>query len=370
MKVGILTFHHTTNYGATLQAYALMKTIERQGYEVEIIDYRPHSAIQYYRKDIQKTLANKRQLIRPKTIVFLVNLLIKRLKMDSFLNSHIKLSRYRIHTNIELKNSVIDYHVIVAGSDQIWCLDSYRGFDSSFFLDFVNSKVFRKVSYAASVNNTNTLGDRQKVICELISDFDAISVRDSHSLRLIENECGRLATQVLDPTFLFDFNEIKAVPKLKQKFLLVYHDGEMEPYQESFIKAIAEIGKLTIISIGTFKKIADKSLIAIGAEEWLGYLSKASYVVTNTYHGTIFAIKFKKPFNVFANKYKTNKIGDLLENLNLMNRLVGKEESNSIGENLLQLDYSLVDEKLEKEIFRSRAYLFDALKDENVQLEQ
>ena len=368
MKIGILTFHHTTNFGATLQAYALFTTLKRQGHEVELIDYRPYTAVQYYRNEIQNILNSKRKLINPKNILFLIKLVIKSLKMRMFLRNNMKLSKHKTSINADLKKINLDYDVVISGSDQIWCIDSYRGFDSSFFLDFVNSKLCRKISYAASCNFTNKLGKYQKIVSELISDFDAISVRDSHSLSLIARECDRVATKVLDPTFLIDFKEIREVPNTKKDFILVYNDGKMEAHQESFIKSIADINKLVIVSVGKAVKIADKNIIDVGPAEWIGYFSQAKYVVTNTYHGTIFAIKFKKPFSIFPNAQKTNKVNDLLENLGLINRIVDQEKCNFNGEDFFKIDYTLADEKLEKEISISKNYLLNAINGKKVQV--
>ncbi|MFN6571206.1 polysaccharide pyruvyl transferase family protein [Dendronalium sp. ChiSLP03b] len=361
MKIGILTFHHTTNYGATLQTYALWTTIKSLGHDVEIIDYRPYVAVQYYQRDIQKLLNRKRQFIKIKVLVALVKLIIKRLKIKIFLNTKIKLSKDKFYTRDSLNAFDFDYDIVISGSDQVWCLDSYRGFDPSFFLDFIESKKIRKISYAASFSFTENLGQNKELIGKLISDFESISVRDNHSLRIIERECNSSAIRVLDPTFLINFNEIKVEPKLREDYLLIYCEGEMEDYQEDFIKSIAEKKELLIISVGRFQRVAHNSFIDIGLEEWIGYFSKASFVVTDTYHGTIFSIKFKKLFTVFANQRKSNKTNCLLEKLELKNRMISKEEYNNFFVQFLSIDYTSVDEKLRQEISKSKNYLSEAI---------
>jgi polysaccharide pyruvyl transferase WcaK-like protein len=220
----------------------------------------------------------------------------------------------------------------------------------------------RKVSYAASFGKTETLGKHKEIICKLISQFSAVAVRDSNSLRLVKQECDKEAVKVLDPTFLVEYSKITSVPKLTEEYLLIYNQTPLNQEQQNFVRAIAKVKNLVIISIGEYDQVAAKSFINISPEEWLGYFSKASYVVTNTYHGTIFSLIFKKPFTVFANKKKANKTNDLLQVLGLENRVILDINSvSSITEEYLKINYALVDEKLKKEVFRSKTYLFNAL---------
>lgn len=376
MKIGILTFHHTTNYGATLQAYALWSIIKRHGYDVEIIDYQPPKAVDFYQNEIEQILGkgkvnqflNKPLKYKYRLIQF--RLFVKRLKMSLFMNSRMKLSTKRVQSKAELINLELSYDLIICGSDQVWCIDSYRGFDPSFFLDFVESYSCRKVSYAASFGNTEHLGEHRDSICQLVSDFDAISVRDSNSLRLIQQECNKPAVRVLDPTFLIDYQEFKFVPKFKKRYLLLYFHGNLNKEEQNFIKSIANRHKLAIVSVGKPITIAHSNLISAGFVEWLGLLRRASYVVTNTYHGTIFSIKFKKQFTVLGRVGKQNKINDLLEHLALENRILSKIETNSTYQQSLEIDYSLVDKTLEKEILSSKAYLLEVLGSKQVESKQ
>ena len=369
MKIGILTFHHTTNFGATLQAYALYSVIKRQQHDVEIIDYRPHVAVEYYQKDIQNILEHKRQLMRPRATLHLLKLLIRRWKMRFFLNTNMRLSQDKIYYRDNLKRLDANYDAIISGSDQIWCIDSYRGFDPSFFLDFLDSQSCQKISYAASFGATSDLGKHKNKICELINGYNALSVRDLHSLGLISKECKKTAVRVLDPTFLIDFKEIRAHLDINANFILVYHDGRMEPHQEFLIKSVAKIKKVPIVSIGKGFKVADKNIISLGPEEWIEYFRKAEYVFTNTYHGTIFSIKFRKLFTVFSRESKANKVNDLLNNFGLRNRIIDKADRNYSIENIFNIDYDLFDQKLEKQILQSMDYLLVAINEKNVSVE-
>jgi len=369
MKIGILTFHHTTNYGATLQAYALYKTIASQGHDVEIIDYRPDKAARYYRQKVFPfTIKNRR--IHPKK--YALKELVKYLKTRVFLLAKIRLSRKTTSKKEDLKiNYDRCYDMVICGSDQIWCLDNrFRGFDTSYFLDFISDRsACRKISYAASFGMTKNLGENQKIITQLISQFDAISVRDLNSLRLIQQECNEQAIRVLDPTFLTNYSEILSETNLRVDYLLIYNTKRLEVEEENFIRAIAKSNKLTIVSVGTYNKLADINLIGVGPTEWLGYFKNSSYIITNSYHGVIFSLIFKKQFFVLCDKSKMQKNADLLQQLDLEDRVLDSKKLSNLPKNPLNvIDYEAVDRKLEQEISKSKNYLIDVLDSKQNQL--
>ncbi|WP_445633830.1 Polysaccharide pyruvyl transferase domain-containing protein [Nostoc sp. DSM 114161] len=357
MKIGILTFHHVTNYGATLQACALWTFLNSQGYDVEIIDYRPLKIVWKYLRPLIP-------LKQPEKI--LVNI-SRAWKMRRFLLSHVKLSPKKFYDKKGLEYYRDKYDVVICGSDQIWCLDSFRGFDSAFFLDFVSKQTTRKISYAASFGNTVKLGKYNEKICNLIDQFQTILVRDSNSANIINNECNQKAIKVLDPTFLIKYDAIKTPPKIQGKYLLLYFHAEIEPEEEEFIKSLAKSENLTIVSVDQPKKIAQINLESASPKEWVGLYSEASYIVTNTFHGTIFSLLFQKPFNVFLRSDKQNKVTDLLRDLNLENRIFSvKGKAQPSQEEIFDIDYESVSKILESKIAESKQHLLQAISLETV----
>ncbi|NER78111.1 MAG: polysaccharide pyruvyl transferase family protein [Leptolyngbya sp. SIO1D8] len=366
MKVGIITFHHTTNYGATLQAYALWETIKKQGYKAEIIDYRPHEAVRHYQNKIFMPVEVKgRKNFLINLSKYFISGLKKYIRMRYFLISKIKLSK-KILDREDLPSLVENEHgydVVVAGSDQIWCTISIRGFNPSYFLDFVTqTSKCRKVSYAASFGPTTTLQNERDSLSHLIKQFNSISVRDSNSLNIVQNEFRSDATKVLDPTFLTDFKTI--IPNRKNKkppYLLLYFEKKILPEEEGFIKSIADKIGLRIISVGDPYSFADEILMGLGPDEWLFYFKHASFIVTGFYHGTIFSIKFEKQFTTLARESKKNKTQDLLNMIGLTHRLVTQIETDTVDEQLLDIDYRMVNDRLAPEINKSKSYLLEAL---------
>lgn len=365
MKVGIITLHHTTNYGATFQAYGLWKAIKQLGHEVEIIDYRSYKVA---RAHLGKCLPIRNtQIWNSQFIPYS----IQAWKMRKFLIDNMDLSRKKTYTNAGLKKFSQDYDVVICGSDEIWHINSpLTGFDSSFFIDFVDPQTSRKVSYAPSFSQTQNLGEHKELICNLINQFDAISVRDSHSLSLIE-ECDRgtargdrSAQVVLDPTLLVDFSQLQSEPKQTREYLLLYTVKNFSPEQENWLKywinSSPEFKKLPIISLGKKSNIADLNLISVDPKQWLGYFKNASYIMTNSYHGTIFSLKSERPFTVFTSIANV-KIRDLLKKLGLESRIIDQTERDSYPEPTMNIDYDSVNKTLEKEIVKSKNYLSDAI---------
>ncbi|MBW4455948.1 MAG: polysaccharide pyruvyl transferase family protein [Nostoc indistinguendum CM1-VF10] len=352
MKIGILTFHHVDNYGATLQACALWSFINSQGYDVEIIDYRPIKiAWIYFRPLIPLRRLGKVFVNIPRAW-----------KMRQFLLSNVKLSARKVYDKKSLQYYNDKYDVVICGSDQVWCLDSFRGFNSSFFLDFINKQTTRKISYAASFGSTLQLGNYQKEIYTLINQFQTILVRDSNSKKIINDECNKEATKVLDPTFLIKYDDLQEPPKIKDKYLLLYTQAEIGSEEEDFIKLLAATQNLTIISVGKPNQLAQINLEGAGPKEWLGLHSQASYIVTNTFHGTVFSIIFQKPFNAFVPSDKSNKVTDLLTDLGLQDRIFSdKLKSQILNKEIFDIDYEAVSKILESKILESKQYLLEAI---------
>ncbi len=358
MKIGILTYHCTTNYGATLQAYALLTAIKQQGWEnVEIINYQPYSMLRnFFIRPIQPI--NKKLQIN--TQIF-INLR-KCLNMRKFVLENLPLSRKKFHTKASLKKHNQNYDLAICGSDQIWRIDSIKGFDSAFFLDFINDTDCRKMSYAASFSDTDSLNKHQPSIHKLLKNFDKILVRDSNSLQLVEEECSFSAVKVVDPTFLINYDNLAVLPKLRREYLLIYNQQSFTVLEEDFIKNVAKNNNLIIVSVGQINRIASINVVEADPKEWLGYFKLANYIVTNTYHGTIFSIIFKRQFTVVLNGNKLNKTGDLLRDYNLEDRVFSTRLYTQNSEyKLIDIDYSKIEQKVQIAVAKSKNCLFEAI---------
>jgi exopolysaccharide biosynthesis predicted pyruvyltransferase EpsI len=206
------------------------------------------------------------------------------------------------------------------------------------------------------------LKNHQEEICNLIEKFQTILVRDSNSKNIINTECNLDATRVLDPTFIAKYDDIISPVNIKQNYLLIYNQAGLTPAQEKFIQSIAEAKNLKIVSVGKYNKIAYTNLVSANPKEWVSLFSQAAYIVTNTYHGTIFSIIFKKLFTVFGHDKKSQKLTDLLSIFNLSNRmLMSISEVETVNGQLHDIDYESVSEILTAKISESQNSLLGAV---------
>jgi hypothetical protein len=377
MKIGILTFHHVDNYGATLQAVALWSFLNSQGFDVEIIDYRPYKVVLHYCKTLKPIRKRKGMKENDKIRITDIRInenapanLRRAWRMRRFLLSNVRLSDKKVYLQQKLEYFRNKYDVVICGSDQIWCVDTFfRGFDSSFFLDFIDNNTTRKVSYAASLGNSRSFSKYQKEICNYLNQYQTILVRDSNSAQVIANECSLQATKVLDPTFLINYDQIQQSLKIQDKYILLYTQDILEPAEEDFAKLVAETYNLKIVSIGQYNRIADINITDASPGEWVGAHWQASYIMTNTFHGTVFSLISQKPFTVFVPPHKLTKIKDLLGDLGLENRLFSNQNNPQVeNEDIFNIDYTSVSKILDSKILESKKYLVEAIVQEAVDI--
>ncbi|WYM02899.1 MAG: polysaccharide pyruvyl transferase family protein [Gloeotrichia echinulata CP02] len=342
LKIGIITYHFTINYGATLQAYALSDFLMKHGYDVEFIDYRPKSV----RLEDRRYLYPKRSWLNP---IRIIEARKKNLNMNLFVEKNLKLSQKRFDTSDSLNEYKHSYDVVICGSDEIWNINSPRGLDTPYFLDFLSGKDARKVSYAASFGSTINLGLHKEKIYDFLSDFHVISVRDNNSLSLINQENFNI-TKVVDPTLLGNYEDIIKPPNIKHKYILVY--GLLDQKEAQYVKILADQEGLDIISIGSRQRkyltpFLKLNIFDIAPESWLGYFYNASFVATKFFHGVLFSLIFNKQFIVFSHPQKTVKVKDILNPLGLESRLLDLSEiSNSP---ITSNDYDLLSPLLTEE---------------------
>jgi polysaccharide pyruvyl transferase WcaK-like protein len=271
-----------------------------------------------------------------------------------------KMPTSKIYSKPEsLQNFSHRYDAVIVGSDQIWDINSpIRGVDTSYFLDFIASTDIRKISYAASFGSTSSLGEHKEKISGLLDSFYRLSVRDSNSLKLLEQECKRQAVKVLDPTFLIQYDNLVGKNKGREDHILVY--GGLPASLTQPIRDLSKKLNLPVISVGHINnQVAEISNLQAGPIQWLKYFASAKYIFTNYYHGVIFSIIFRKPFSVFLAEKKIWKIGDLLKDLGLSDRIYS--DTTKLKPGFSEINYSSVFEKIEEKRSIARQYLLDSL---------
>lgn len=374
-KIGILTFHKSINYGSVLQAYALQKTINKLGYETEIIDYTPNNygyMYSLFRKikcidDIKYNLGNLQYYA-----------LLKRRKrcFEEFRKKYLILSEeeYRCGDSLERLNCL--YNGIVCGSDQIWNPKA-KDADVNFYLPFPFDG--RKISYAVSINDGIIEDDENgRQLISWISDFSYLSVREENARENLIGYLEKEVAVVLDPTLLNEcdfFDEICSERIIKEKYVFLYSIG----YSDDVAEAARYVSELTgekvyilYTSRGTKRIIRqNKDFIClnkeISPEDFISLIKYADFVITDSFHGTAFSINYKKKFYSIAKLKNGEKVFDtriygILSKLGLAKRFVTCDELRD--SNLSEaVNYSEVSIRKKKLMDKSMMYLTEALED-------
>lgn len=300
-RIGILTFHYSTNFGGVLQSYALHKTLECLGIPNDVIDYVPSTYLghRFHRNIGLKDGLDLRRLFRLMTLKRKYCGKAVR-KFDAFRTQYMKLSeRINESTLVSVLNR---YSSVIVGSDQIWNPGQRNRPD--YFLGFNEFRGMR-ISYAADSTTAEVSTEHLPKLTRELERFDHISVRNEHSQRFVETITGRKPPVVVDPTLLWDFDELSSgFMSDSEPYVAVYVLGK--DIQGSNLEAVNSIKraygdlKVYAIVIPTMKfnlcDYADRVFYDLGPEEWLDMIRNATFVFTDSFHGTLFSLKFHRPF--------------------------------------------------------------------------
>lgn len=349
MKVNIITFHNTMNFGASLQCAALSRYMTSLGHDVEVINYLPDyvmnkkSVLKEFKKahSVRGIVKGFAYLSKAGTIKS------KDKKYTDFLERNIRLTK-PYHSYDDILSDVPQADLYICGSDQIWN-PSLTGdsLDKAFFLDFVGEGKAR-VAYGASVGELDFEKHRDE-LKKLTEGFRSISVREKTVSDKLSGVIGREVNVVLDPTLLLnkeDYSSMELSCNVPSgKYLLLYNIQNSD-LTISTAKKIAAERNLEIVDISAnpFQKIKGTTrLLNIGPGEFLTLYKNADYVVTNSFHGTVFSIVYEKNFNSGLHTTRGGRIRDLLNSLELNNRITA--DNSDI--NSSDIDYHIVKNKLD-----------------------
>ena len=368
MKVEILTMSYRRNYGGVLQSYALFKTIEGMGHEVEIIEFcynsldNSHLVTRIKRLPIEilKKLGFRNHRPSLKQTRELPDEHIAAFK--AFKNKYIKYSK--TVTNKNLFSIVNDYDAIVVGSDQVW--NNVEGNKLYYFFDFGKPFKGKKISYApCSVHEAVPFYNRRK-LSKLLRKFDALSVRDQTTAKMVKIVSGLDAKIVLDPTCLYSFTEFATLPPLVEgDYIFAYILGsEIKGGHNTIIRMIKEkYGEMKVVAAIIpnvaleVEKFADKVMYNATPDDWVNLISHSKFVYTDSFHGCMFAMKYHKPFFAYyKDANRSSRLRDIKNQYRLSNIFMSGE-SYSINE----VNYLMVDKIIEEQRKESLVFLTSAL---------
>jgi len=347
MKIGILTHHYVSNYGAFLQAYALTEAVAKEFPEdtVEIIDYIniKHFVINFggwfrFYPDRENLKCWLEKLRVPFTF--------SKARKDN-----LRLSP-RCYTAEQVNR--LQYDVIIVGSDEVW---NYQDKKSGAQIKFGHGLTCKNiVAYAPSVGNSQ--GDIPDMVSSGIKKFRAVSVRDESTGELVQKITGEKPARVLDPTCLAVCPSRQGRNVQKPYILFYYCDHLSETVKEKIFTYAARHG-MAVYGAGECHSRYDAVTVNLHPFEWVDLFENAEYVFTGTFHGALFSILNRRQFWVhLTNKSRIRKVGCLLKEYGLTGREL--DDTFSI-DRATPIDYPAVYAQLEEQREQSMTFLKTAI---------
>lgn len=346
---------HVRNYGSFLQAYALKTTLESFGHQCEFIDIEPGTQLPGLERNIKYLvgMAVKRYFNWNAIVSSLGRIKYQRLYYERFDREY--LPELGVH-----KHTFDEYDLVVIGSDEVFNFNQHGsyGFTTQLYGDVKKAK--KVVSYAGSFGTTtidiiDKYGVRDRII-KAMCKMAAISVRDTNSFEVVKNLLGKEPFFNIDPVLMFDYQKYAIDPKEKDYIVVYSYPNRIKGREEiEAIKSFAKEKKKKLISMCFYFPWCDETVIPHPFEV-LGYMKKADYVITDTFHGCVMSMKFNRQFVALVRDSNKQKMSSLLKQFNLCGRMC--EEFGDLHERMMkEIDYTAVNAQIEKESEISKQYL-------------
>ncbi len=367
VKLGLITLHRVKNYGSVLQAYATQEILKKNNYEAELIDYYPK---RYTKLGMLRKVKNQNKYLKNSFILRLIARIIifpsycLRFKnFNKFVKKHLNLSKQQYRNYDELKEQLPYNDIYVTGSDQVWNSSWNDGIDECLFLNFPNIK--KKIAYAASFGKSHLDDNEKQITKELLSKYNYISLREMSGVNICEDLGIKNTVNVLDPTLLLTANEWREVSSNKfknEKYILVYNlnrNKKIDNYAENLSKKNGLKVKYLSYQLHELYRNG-KMYCNPKVEDFLALIDNAEFVISDSFHATAFSLIFNKQFViVYPDKFST-RLQSILNLLDLDNRVAKNENDLKIVDK--NIDYELVNEKLDIERQKSMEWLLNNLK--------
>lgn len=366
-NIGILTFHCADNFGAMLQAYGLKQYLVSKKMDVEIVRYEPpfmtgrHWWIPYIPKDGLRSILDSAQRGWRSNLSWGKNFFIKRKNMRCFRKKYLtSSSRKKFFFSVQMRRLPYQYYVV--GSDQIWNPDITLGLKKVYFGNFRSNRKKKVIAYAASLGKESLESKYDEEFSELLQSVDCVSVRESVSIPYIRQFYGDEILAVPDPVFLLQNEQWKKIEKVpdRDRYIFVYMTEKNKQLIE-YVKELAKRKQLLIVKIEGWKDLVGENIIAddtAGPSELLGYIHKADYVITNSFHGVAFSIIYHKQFLAFQHSSANARISNILQLCGLESRLYRDDRDFEID---LEIEWIDVKKCIEDQIKVADKYLVENL---------
>lgn len=369
MKIGLVTWYTSENYGTCLQAYALSEYIKKMGHECVC-----WSNMRYYRdiadviergiRKVRSKLQKKQENNKKK---YKHELEVKAERITLFKENFTWVTPQNSRDFVRLAE---ECDVIITGSDQIW--NPYY-LTRTYLLNFVPDSV-KKIAYSSSIGVTELPNMKKHVYVKYLQRFDRIAVREDSAQVMLKKLLKRDIELVVDPTLLLtenDWNKLSEkahMPDLMRNkpYILCYFVGESLNYSDD-VSRISQYYNLPIVTVACTDKGLDGSgyiFADAGPNEFVAAIKNASYICTDSFHATMLSIVHGKEFFVF-NRFKDNAGKSQNTRLTSITKILGLEDRiilNGITMNdISPINYERVADKLHYFVRHSEQYLAETI---------
>lgn len=366
-QFGVVSYNiycNFTNYGSALQSWALCRAIDKLSdgsWRSVLVDYCPDVLRDKDPLDPVKNMWDSDEESRRMCMLSMPAIRVNAEKFDRFYRERFRRTKgsYTSENFDRIAEEEIDG--FVCGSDTIFCIDEFGGFDDGYYANYPCMKNGYAVSYAASFGDAHFNEETYRLLAEKLNNFKALGLRESTMVPFAREHTRFPVRRVIDPTLLLepaDYEQITAPVQREGKYLLLY-TRRYNPRMEAFAEKLAAENGWDIIEISLRAVNAEKRAMRYdaGVEEFLSLVKHAQFVVTNSFHGMIFSVQFRRPFYVFSREQCDTKIAELLSLLGLSDRLLISVAEGAAAE----IDYDQVHERIAAEREGSLAFLRDEL---------
>ncbi len=376
LRAGILTYHFSDNFGALMQAYGLRTWLRGEGVDAEFVNYHPSHV-----EDgggLQAPLDLRRMKANAKILYMRAAGMHRRLfgdkeqagKFAAFQVEDLGVRGPRLESGAQvdafLRQPEGRFDLLICGSDQIWAPSQQYGIDPVYYLDFPGgAQGARRISYAPSFGKATLDPAYEAEAARYLSGFDGLSARESSGTEIIARLTGRSVARVPDPTILLgDYAELAARSGAAgEGHVFCYALRTGQGIREVAEAAGALTGARVVSPYNVHRRWAEiGETIHPSPAEWVSYAARSRYIVSNSFHGTVFGILFRKPFVTVAlpgpRQALNERSRSLLAALGLEARLVDAADMKQARRVLeTPIDWSDAETRLSTMQAEGRAYL-------------
>lgn len=364
-NIGLITYHSAYNYGSVLQAFATQHVVESLDNNVTVVDYRPVSGDNYYRK-LYRVNYGLRTFIGDLSMLPVYKQRKLRMNLfENFISNKLHLTAKTYQKPEDLSQLANAFDLTISGSDQVINKHSNELSDMPWSYMDPYLLTWSKAPKASFGSSPATMSDSElNKISDKLKDFFALSVREENANQKISKATGKPVTTVCDPTLLLTSREWRDETEscvdlshinVPQKYIVFYtltrpsHMFRLLPQLKQLSRRLG----YQILAIAPFAGFVPPSrelinALAVGPAEFVSLFSSAAAVITDSYHGTLFAINFNKPFWTLTNRPIQDELGSrkgqVLFNLSLQARFCNDISGISSIE---ELDYSKANQRLD-----------------------